>query len=462
MLAAVLATGLTLAAYSAYLGIAGRVRHVAVTGLGTRPRAWNAAENILVIGAYNGLRDYATHRYHPGADQGADTYVLVHVAPDHKGAVMLSFPRDSMVPVYRCPAAGHFGGQQAQPGGLEALNLTYAQGGPGCAWKTIEQSTGIRIDHFAEVDYTGFERFVSALGGVDVCLPYPVDIPNDGLRLRAGRHHINRTQALEFVRARDIGQWSDIQRIRRQQFFMISVMQSALHQGLLGDPLRLLSVAHAVAPYLTTDPGFGLSAMYDLARSMRGTNLGRVQLIEVPVIPYPPNPMVQVAWQQPAARQLFSAVAHDRSVPRTPHPSRTRRTAPALSAGRVRVDVLNGDGVAGVAGRISTYLARRGFTVAGTGNAASFRHLRTLIEYARPADRPAAATLSRAVTGARLEQVSGLAPGTVRLIIGAGFHGLTAAAPAGRETPSIQGLARSYGGITGSASICRDRSAFSG
>jgi LCP family protein required for cell wall assembly len=462
VLATVLAAGLTLTAYGTYLGTAGRVQRLTITGLGARPRAWNAAENILVIGAYNGLRDYATHRYHPAADQGADTYVLVHIVPDHKGAVLLSFPRDSMVPVYGCPAGSHFGGQQAQPGGLEALNVTYAQGGPGCAWKTLEQSTGIRIGHFVEIDYTGFERFVAALGGVDICLPFAVDIPNDGLRLPAGRHHIDQAQALKFVRARDIGQWSDLQRIRRQQFFMISVMQSALRQGLLGNPLRLLSVAHAVAPYLTTDSGFGLPQIYGLARSMQGTDLGKVQLIEVPVIPYPQNPLVQVIWQQPAAGRLFSAVAHDRAVPRPPHRPSAARPGPAVPFRKVRVDVLNGNGVAGVAGRTGSYLAARGFTVTGTGDAGSFGYAGTLVEYGRQADRPAAATLGRVVAGARLKQVAGVAPGTVRLIIGADFRGLPAVSAAARNTPAVQRLARAYGGVTGNVSICRDRSAFSG
>lgn len=97
-----------------------------------------------------------------------------------------------------------------------------------------------------------------------------------------------------------------------------------------------------------------------------------------------------------------------------------------------------------------------------TGDAHSFRHSRSVIQYAGPADRPAAATLGRAVAGARLEQVPGLAPGTVRLIIGAGFHGAAAATPAAAGAPTVQGLARSYGGVTGNASICRDQSAFSG
>jgi LCP family protein required for cell wall assembly len=462
VLVAVLATGVTLTAYGAYLGTAGSVRHITITGLGDRPRAGNPAENILVIGAYNGTEDYLSHRFHPSHDQGADTYVLVHVVPGHKGAVMVSFPRDSMVPVYGCPSSGHFGGQQAQPGSLEALNLAFAQGGPGCSWKTIEQSTGIRIDHFVEVDYLGFEKFVGALGGVEVCLPYAVNIPNDGLRLPAGRHRIDRAQALEFVRARDIGQWSDLQRIKRQQFFMISVMQAALHQGLLGNPLRLLSVAHAVAPYLTTDSGFGLPALYGLARSMQGTQLSKVQLIEVPIIPYPANPMVQVSWQQPAADHLFTAVAQDRSMPSAPRRPSARRTAPLVAPARVRVDVLNGNGVPGIAGRTSNYLAGRGFRVVAAGDAGSFRYPGTLIQYTGQQDRAAASTLGRAVAGARLQQVAGLVPGTVRLIIGARFQGVRTSAPTSPKAPPVGGLAKSYGGVTGSASICRDQSAFSG
>lgn len=462
-MAVTMAAGVALAAYGAYRGTAGSIRQLTITGLGQRPRVYNSAENILVIGAYNGTRDYVSHRFRPDEDQGADTYLLVHVAPDHKGAVLISFPRDSMIPVYGCPASGRFAGQQATPGSLEPLNLSYARGGPGCSWKTIEQSTGVRIDHFVEIDYLGFEKFVGALGGVNVCLPYAVNIPNDGLRLRAGLHHINRAQALAFVRARDIGQWSDLQRIKRQQFFMISVMQAALHQGLLGNPLRLLSVAHAVAPYLTTDSGFGLTAMYDLARSMEGTNLSKVQLIEVPIIPYPLDPMVRVIWQQPAAARLFSAVAHDRSVPRAPHRKRpVPGPAPAVAAGMVRVDVLNGDGVAGIAGRTSTGLARRGFTVTGTGDAGSFRYPATIIGYARPADQPAARTLSRALPGARLEQISRLTPGTLTLIIGAHFRGLRTTPLASKKAPQVWGLAKSYGGVTGSASICQDQSAFSG
>jgi hypothetical protein len=195
------------------------------------------------------------------------------------------------------------------------------------------------------------------------------------------------------------------------QFFMISVLQAALHQGLPGNPPRLLSVAHAVGPYLTTDSGFGLPALYGLARSMRGTELGKVQLIEVPIIPYPAIPMVQVSWQQPAADRRFTAVAQERPVPRAPRRPRARRAAPLVAPARVRVDVLNGNGVPGIAGRTSSYLAGRGFRVAGAGDAGSFRYPGTLIQYAGQQDRAAASNLGRPVAGARLQQVAGLVPG---------------------------------------------------
>lgn len=455
--------GISLTAYAGYRGTVGRIHHVTLPTVGPGgPPSYNSAENVLVIGAYNDVKDYTSATFKPSADNGADTYVLVHITPNHKGGVMISFPRDSMVPVYACPRSGPFQGQQAQPGSLEPLNQTYSEGGPGCAWKTIEKQTGIRIAHFIEVDYLGFEKFVGAIGGANVCVPYAVNVPNDGLRLPAGRQHIDAKQALQFVRARDIGQWSDLQRIKRQQFFMISVMQSALHQGLLGNPVKLYQIAHAVAPYLVTDSGFGLTAMYHLARSMQGANLSKIQLIEVPVAPYPQNTN-RVVWRKPQATQLFAAVAHDRQVSQaTAKPTPSASPTPTVPPGQVHVDVLNGNGVAGIAGRTSRELTSEGFDVVRTGDASSYTHPVTLVEYSGKADLPAAATLQRQLSGAQLKQVPGLAPGVVTLIIGKNFAAPGATPTPSASAPPVKGLAQSYHGVTGNANICHDQSAFSG
>lgn len=462
VVATCLLVGLVLGVYAAYLGTVGGIHRINIAGLGTQPRAYNSAENILLIGAYNDAKDYPSRTYHPSADNGADTFILVHIAPHHRNAVLVSFPRDTMVPTYACPRSGHYSGQAAAAGSLEPLNSTYSQGGPGCTWKTLEQQTGIRISHFVQLDYVGFEKFVQAVGGAEVCLPYPVNIPNDGLHLTAGRHHIDALQALRFVRARDIGQWSDLQRIQRQQFFMISVMQSALRQGLLGDPIKLLSVAHAVAPYLTTDSGFGLTAMYSLARGLQGIKLPSVALIQAPVVPYPPDTN-RVEWRDPQASDLFTAIVHDRGIAG----SGGRRPARhPLSHRAVDVRVLNGDGTTGVAAQTATALTKAGFTVTGVGNAASFGYSATVIEYGAAAGLRAASTLARMVPGARLARAAAVPPGSVTLIIGSSFHGVARGSAGPRSSAgghaSPGGLARSYSGVTANQNICRDGSAFAG
>ena len=101
--------------------------------------------------------------------------MLLHIPPTHNGAIVISFPRDTMVPIYQCAndGQGHHG-QQAQLGGLEQLNWTFSYGGPACLWKTLEQVTRSHIDHFVEVDFSGFQSIVNDVGGVPVCLPYAI------------------------------------------------------------------------------------------------------------------------------------------------------------------------------------------------------------------------------------------------------------------------------------------------
>ena len=91
-----------------------------------------------------------------------------------------------MVPVISCAAVDGTPGQQAEPGQEELINAALAFGGPVCTWKTFESVTGIHIDHFIELDFTGFEKIINDLGGVEVCLPFAVDDPHSGLNLRRG------------------------------------------------------------------------------------------------------------------------------------------------------------------------------------------------------------------------------------------------------------------------------------
>lgn len=478
--------GVSLAAYAAYRNVYDSIQHDNVTAamLGKRPPKLNGALNVLVVGSDS--RKGTHGRYGRGIrGSRSDTAMLLHVSPTHKHAVMISFPRDSVVPVLKCLPDGHgHVGQQAAPGQSELLNATFAFGGAPCLWKTLEQTTGVHIDHFAEVNFAGFRSIVNDVGGVNVCLPYAIKDPASGLNLPAGKRTVNGAQALAFVRERHIGLGSDLQRIQRQQYFLAAAMQKVKHSNLLADPQRIYSVIRDVARSLTTDSGLSLSTMVGIATSMRGLSASSLHFISLPVVPDPADPN-RVEWAQPQDTELFRSIAHDMSLPKgVKHgahgkgsPSQPARPAPSVSPAQVRVDVLNGSGSTGLAGTTATGLTSRGFNVVGQGDAANFNYASTVIEYASPSQLPAVNMLKRQLGTAQLQQVPDVRPGTVNLILGSDFSGLAGAAapsPGSSPTPGtaggsghakpspVQNLSKTYGGISGSANICQNKSAFAG
>ena len=319
VIAAVLVAG-TLSAYAVYRDLFGKIRQVKVTDLGHRPPGYNHSLNILVIGSDTRKGQNSRFGAHIGG-QRSDTILVLHLSPGFRRAVVMSIPRDSVVPVLACPPASGSPGQAAQPGQIEQINETFSNGGPGCLWKTVEQTTQIRLDHFMELNFTGFEHVINDLGGVRICLPYPISDPRSKLHLSRGIHHVMGAAALAYWRVRYIGVGSDLERIQRDQYLMASVAQEAKHTNLLGDPPRVLKLVGDIAGSLTTDSGLSQSAMITLVPSLRQLPLGAVHFVEVPVLTYPPNPN-WVQWSGQAAT-LFRAIAQDRKLPRM----RTKRHA---------------------------------------------------------------------------------------------------------------------------------------
>ena len=466
----------SLSVYIMYRSVSDSIRHDNVTAamLGKRPPKLDGSMNILVIGSDSraGTRGkYGTGIY----GSRSDTSMLLHISPDHKQAVVVSFPRDSMVPVLQClPDGQGHPGQQAAPGQSEMLNATYSDGGAACLWRTIEQTTGIHIDHFVEVNFSGFKSIVNDVGGIKVCLPFPINDPASGLDLTAGVHNIGGAQALAFVRERHIGLGSDLQRIQRQQYFLASAMQKIKQTSILSDPSRIYHVVHDVARSLTTDSGLTLSTMVAIASSMRGLSSSGLQFISLPVVPDPADPNNRVDWAQPQASQLFSAIASDnhlaRALRKARHArgaakgaaARKPRPAPTVAPSQVQVDVLDGSGTAGVAGSTAAALTSRGFNVIGEGNAPTFSYTSTVIEYGSAADLPTVSTLKAQVGQAQLQQSAAVSPGTVELVLGSDFTGLLSAKAKKAAGSAVSGLSKNYGGISGNANICKDSAAFAG
>jgi len=319
---------------------------------------------------------------------------------------------------------------------------------------------------------------------VNVCLPEAVNDPASGLDLTAGVHHVNGAQALAFVRERHIGEGSDLQRIQRQQFFMAALLQQIDTQKTMSDVPELYSIARDVAKTLTTDSGLSVSTMLNVAESMKGLTSKGVQFTQVPVIT-DPNDSNRVLWQQPQSAQLFSAIAHDQSVAKPATKSSTAAKAPTASStgpstapstapstgpstaaesdSKIGIKVLNATATAGLAARGASSLTQNHFDVIGTGNALA-PSASTIIQYSSAADATAANALTQAVPGAVVQQVAGVTPGTVDLILGSSFTGIKAPAPATSSSASsaVSNVTKTFGGITGNTNICGDSGAFTG
>jgi LCP family protein required for cell wall assembly len=445
----ILAAG-TLTGYLKYRAVYDSITRVNVPGseLGQRPTEYSTtSQNILVYGddSRKGLDAHEQYILHTGNLQGTDntdTIMIIHLSPGRHLVTVMSIPRDTMVPQYQCAAGPGYTGQQADPNSYVQINSLLQIGGPACLWETVEQTTGIYINHFIGIGMLGFVKVVNDVGGVNVCVPFNVNDPVSGLTLSSGEHHINGVQALAFWRTReDIGTGSDLERIQRDQFMSAQVVKGVLGSGLLSDPLRLLSVVTDAAASMTTDSGMSVSDLIGIAESLRNLNSKNVQFITAPNQAWPPDPSVRVQFAQPQAGEVFSAIAHDVTVPKvkvTPSAAPSTGGAQVLttSPSNVKVEILNGSGVAGLAEQAAIGLTSRGFDVTGTGNANTFAYTNSVIEYASASDMAAVNTLRKQLTDVTDLQDSSLTPGTVELILGSDFTTLAPQGPAPSVMPS--------------------------
>jgi LCP family protein required for cell wall assembly len=486
VLLAVVVVGGSLTIYLKYRAAWDGIARVDVSGdlhAASRPPADPHAENILLIGSDSrvGVNGQIGGTGGSAAIDGArsDTIILMHIAPGAHEVDVISMPRDSVVPILNCTPEGGTPGQSAAPlYDVEQINATYAYGGPGCLWETIEQTTGIHINDFIELTFAGFEAVVNQLGGVNVCLPEAVDDPASNLDLSAGMHHVYGPEALAFWRTREnLGTGSDPQRIQRDQFLMASLFQGIEHSSLLKSPTTMLSIIDTLTSQhdVVTDSGLTPGVMLRLGEDLRGIKGDSVQFVTVPWTTYSGNAqwinssetpssgnLDWVQWIQPQANSLFSAIAHDTTLPKT-SPSASPQPTPTqtVSPGDVQVEVLNGSTTPGLATSTSGNLSQLGFDVVGApGDAASDTYTDSVIEYNGAAELAQAQTLEQYVGSVTLQQDPSLTGSAVQLILGSTFSALKS--PSSSGSSAVSNLASTYGGITGNVNICNDSSAFAG
>ncbi|MFT3660537.1 MAG: LCP family protein [Gordonia sp. (in: high G+C Gram-positive bacteria)] len=183
-----------------------------------------------------------------------DTIMLAHLPPSGK-AMLISVPRDLYVSI---------------PGmGQHKINAAYNDGGPALLAQTVEQLSGLRIDHYAEIGFGGFDALVDAVGGVEMCLDRPLRDPKAGLRLKAGCQQLDGAQALGLVRTRAFPN-ADLERVVNQRKFMTALMSRALSPSVLLNPFRLFPLLNGATGALTVGENDHLWHLAWLGLSLRG------------------------------------------------------------------------------------------------------------------------------------------------------------------------------------------------
>ncbi|MFG2553526.1 LCP family protein [Streptomyces sp. NPDC048581] len=263
--------------------------------------------NILVLGS-DSRSGEENQELGGGSSTGArsDTAMVVHIDAGRTEATVVSIPRDTLVTRPSCPLSS---GGSTEVAYRTMFNSAYAIGGPVCAVATVESLTGIRMDHYIEIDFSGFAKLVDALGGVTVTTDEDIDDEDSHLQLEAGTHHLDGAQALALARTRHgIGDGSDLGRIGLQQKLVKALLDQISTAGLLTDPAQLYQVADAVTGSLTTDTGLdSLSELMSLGQSLGGLSSDAVRTVTMPVVPAASDPNRVVA-EEPEVGELWESL----------------------------------------------------------------------------------------------------------------------------------------------------------
>jgi LCP family protein required for cell wall assembly len=413
-----------------YLRLNGTIATFDGDGLSrNRPEAGSSkGKNVLVIGS--DARSGGNSALGGGSkdDIGrSDTAFLLHIYADHKHAIAVSIPRDTLVTIPPCKLPD---GSWTRTRTDAAFNSAFSvgqteKGNPACTQNTVEELTGLRVDHTIVVDFKGFAELTDVVGGVKVCVPqdiYQRDLnPNRTTRgeliFKEGEQTVSGQKALDYVRIRHgIGDGSDIGRIKRQQAFVSSLLKKIKSDGLT--PTRLLPLATAAAESMTVDPGLGTAnKLISFAMSLKDIDLHNTKFVTVPWR-YEGS---RIAVVEPDASDLWASLKADRTLDGK-DASGGRSTATPSPGESVRGDgidvaVYNGTTTSGLASQAAATLTGHGFTVTGTANASSRQHTTTVVQYG-PGLRSRAETVAELFPGAELEAIDG---SVINLVVGASY-----------------------------------------
>ncbi len=398
-------------------------------------QAQDGADNFLIVG---------TRR--EGSNRHVTSALIAHLTPERNGAVLVSLPLTAFVDVPACPDPG--AELPAEPYG-GSLASSFESGGPGCLVRSVQQMSGMRINHYVQLDLGRLPGMVNALGGVPVCLPAAVSAGQ--MTAPAGRSVLDSDQVRSLLADIDAAQDPTGQRATdRQRLLLASTLREALRLQNLVNPIVLTKFVNEAANALTLDPATTLGELKDLGDKLGQFTAGDTVQASVP--------LAEVAYQptgsddtfalidDAASRGLFSAIINNSGLPEssappdgtaTPTPTPDPTAVPTETAAppappsdpnaltvapqEITVNVYNGIGTPGLAGGAAEQLTAQGFRIGEvenqiTGDEAS------VVRYA-PDQLEAARTVRAAVPNSVLQEGS-TAGGFIDLIVGSSFEGV--------------------------------------
>ena len=400
--------------------------HVALPHASSSPGADadGAAQNILLVGddhrpadaTPQELADLGTEL--DGGATNTDSMIVLHIPAGGGSATMISFPRDSWVQI---PGHGTFKLNSAFSDG--AANGGGDAGGMRLLIQTIENMSGLTIDHFVRVSLLGFYQLVKALGPVDVCLNEAVHDTNSNVDLPAGRSTLNASQALSFVRQRDGLPRGDLDREVRQQYFLSQEARKALSADTLLNPVKVSNLLHGVGDSIQIDDGLSIPSLVNTFRSI---DLSAIRSTAIPTSGTP-----TIDGYSTVAVDFAAMPAFIQSIVGAPA---AYTSAHAASPASVRVSVQNGGSTPGGATAASSALTAKGFVVGAPSDTTTTSA--TVIQYPKgqESQAKAVAAVVPGATAVLSTTVSG-----VTLVLGTDGHTVATSAPSGTGTGAATG-----------------------
>ncbi|WP_067670073.1 LCP family protein [Nocardia miyunensis] len=408
-------------------------------------------ENFLIAGTDSRAGANSTVGAGTTADaEGArsDTVMLVNIPANRKRVVVVSFPRDLDITRPVCAGWNNDQGKYTDadyPSAMgDKLNGVYALGGPKCLIKVIQKLSGLKINHFVGLDFTGFESMVDTVGGVEVCTATPlVDTELGTVLANPGRQVLNGVTALDYVRARHVigEERSDYDRIHRQQLFLSSLLRGALSNRVLFDPVKLNRFIAAFTSHAFMD-NVDTQDLLMLGRSLQKVAAGAITFLTVPTAGT--TSYGNEIPRESDIKSIFRAIIDDDPLPGEHHtpdpaPDSGAPAPPQLTAvdpTTVSVQVSNASGLSGAASSTARKLAAPGFQIYSVDTYPEGTLSSTLVRYSS-GHQDEAATVAATLPGAKLQVTSDLGS-IIQVALGKDFTGRVRTPPTfGTPLPTI-------------------------